>query len=140
MDSLFDFFISNMICLECKHYFVTCEMDDSAKNGFAYDIKIKCTNCRDWSTKLCTSKSDNSGHKEINVRMVSFVRSIGRGHSALENFSMYVNMPQPMTYPSYKNIFNKVHAVSKEVATESMVASADGSLRVCAKRTTVNQY
>ncbi len=63
--------------------------------------------------------------KEINTRMVSFVRSIGRGHSALENFSLFLNSPAPMTVKNYKKVFRRVGEAIRNVAKDSMKKAAD---------------
>ena len=42
--------------------------------------------------------------------MVSFVRSLGRGFSALQNFSLYVNSPPPMTKKNYRKLFRTIHS------------------------------
>ncbi|GFR74750.1 hypothetical protein ElyMa_005762200 [Elysia marginata] len=55
----------------------------------------------------------------------TFVRSLGLGYSALENFRLNTNCPRPMTKKCYKSTFSKIHAASKEVAEESMVRAAE---------------
>lgn len=121
---LFNFLTSNMSCAECKQYSLSCKLTDT-KNGFAHDITIKCTNCNAWESTLMNSKiGTESKHKEVNLRMVSFIRSVGRGHAALQDFCTHLNSPHPMTYPNYQKLFQKLHVASKAVATESMCAAA----------------
>jgi hypothetical protein len=66
---------------------------------------------------------------EVNSRMVSFVRGIGKGHTALETFSKHLNSPPPMTAANYSKLFKRQHAASKAVATESMKAAAQDVLK-----------
>jgi hypothetical protein len=66
---------------------------------------------------------------EVNSRMVSFVRGIDKGHTALEIFSKHLNSPPPMTAANYSKLFKRQHAASKAVATESMKAAAQDVLK-----------
>ena len=54
----------------------------------------------------------------------SNVRSLGRGFSAIQHFSLYVNSPPPMISNNYRKIFRTVHSASKEVALDSMRLAA----------------
>ena len=56
--------------------------------------------------------------------MIVFIRSIGRGHSALENFLLFLNSPALMTANNYKKMLKKTHVASKQTALESMLAAA----------------
>ncbi|GFS00412.1 forkhead box protein K1 [Elysia marginata] len=69
-------------------------------------------------------KSGKKKDKEINVRMVTFARSLGRGHSALQKFAMHSNCPPPMTRKNYRKILMKIHRAAHEVAEESMANAA----------------
>ena len=93
---LFDFFSKSVKCVACETSNLMCNLDLDSKMGFSHTLKIV------WNTVLQISKNVESRQcgkpqKEVNIRMISFVRSIGRGHSALENFSMSLNSPAPMT-------------------------------------------
>ena len=62
------------------------------KLGFRDTLETECSSC---SLKKDVESSDSvddnlSGRpmKEINIRTVSFIGSIGRGHSALDNFCL----------------------------------------------------
>ena len=95
---LFEFLSSNVRCGECDHYSVTTAFKNSSKYGFCHDIELKYQNCSVWSTGFKTNRaSSKSGHSEINPRMVTYVRSLGRGFSALQHFSLYVNSTPAMT-------------------------------------------
>ncbi len=92
--------------------------------GFSHTSKIV------WNTVLQISKNVESRQcgkpqKEVNIRMISFVRSIGRGHSALENFSMSLNSPAPMTKNNYRKAFKNYNAACKEAAVESLQKAAE---------------
>ena len=111
---LSDFICRNIQCADCsKPNTVTCHLNLLAKMGFAHKIQVRCTECP-WSTGFDSSNSLQPGIsggtpvKEINTRMVCFVRSIGRGYSALENFSLFLNSPPPMTSKNYRMVFQRV--------------------------------
>ncbi|KAK3748587.1 hypothetical protein RRG08_011669 [Elysia crispata] len=121
---LCSFFRTTMRCYDCGELGITCELSDM-KHGFYYELLLNCDKCN-WCSKVQSShQSTSNGHKEINLRMVSFVRSLGLGYSALENFSLYTNCPRPMSKKCYQSTFSKIHAASKEVAEESMVRAAE---------------
>lgn len=123
---LFNFLSSRVSCDECSNYSLSCELSEKSRSGFSHEITLSCTNYQEWSTKLTTSEEGQaSGHKKVNLRMVAFVRSLGRGHAALQNFSLYLNSPGPMTANNYSKMFSKIHSASKEVAKDSMNAAAD---------------
>ena len=95
---LFEFLSPNVRCGESDHYSVTNAFKNSSKNGFCHEIELKYQNCSVWSTGFKTNRaSSKSGHSEIDLTMVIYVRSLGRGFSALQHFSLYVNSPPPMT-------------------------------------------
>lgn len=124
---LFEFLCTNFKCDKCCQYSLTCELVEQTRNGFCHEIEIKCLYCGEWNTNFSTSDESSSAthkHKEVNVRMVAFVRSIGRGHSALQNFSMYMNTSQPMARRAYKRTLHRIHSASKDIAMDSMNAAA----------------
>eukprot|EP00795_Rhopilema_esculentum_P014958 gene14958-6112_t len=63
-------------------------------------LLLNCEACEFQSTLETSKKVEGTGSgrasNEVNLRMVSFARSIGRGYSVLENFSACLNSPQPM--------------------------------------------
>lgn len=65
-------------------------------------------------------RGKKTGHSEVNIRMAAFVRSLGRGYSALQNFSLYLNSPPPMTKNNYRKVFREIHSATRTVALESM--------------------
>ncbi len=122
------FISSSMKCEDCDEKSLACSLDISKRVGFANSIHVycqECSWCRDWSTSKDVKKGKaGRATKEVNLRMVCFARSIGRGHSALENFALALNSPPPMTKKSYRSLFRKVHASSKSVAIKSMKRAA----------------
>ncbi|KAK7002556.1 forkhead box protein k1, partial [Biomphalaria glabrata] len=56
--------------------------------------------------------------------MVSFVRSIGPGHSALLNSCQHTNSPPPISETSYQSVMHTIGLASKKVAEESMEKAA----------------
>ncbi|KAK3776186.1 hypothetical protein RRG08_063729 [Elysia crispata] len=127
---LANFISSHMRCLECCEFSIYCQLLDDKKDGFCHKILFRCSSVDcGWSTIFTSSdevkEGNGAGCKEINLRMASFARSIGRGWGALNNFSSYVNCPPPMSQSAYQNILKKVHSSSKLVAIESMKEAAE---------------
>ena len=125
------FFRDSMKCRECLQIgSLSCAIDLDSKMGFCHDVIVKCSECL-WSSKFRSSSSLRSSSaggqpmKEVNTRMVSFVRAIGRGYSALESFCLSLNSPAPMTSKNYKKVFRRILAASRAVAIESMTKAAD---------------
>ncbi|GFO14006.1 forkhead box protein k1 [Plakobranchus ocellatus] len=121
---------ANLRCGECKEHTLQLDFDDSDRDGFCHQIKVFCTSadCM-WQSSFKTSSeirkgSETRGHKEVKIRMVSFARSIGRGHFTLVNFSQHLNSPPPLTLPAYTTIASKVGDASREVGEESMIKAA----------------
>eukprot|EP00795_Rhopilema_esculentum_P011284 gene11284-21476_t len=125
---LCQFFELNVPCQECKQHALSCRLAVEKKSGFSHILQLNCEACEFQSTLETSKKVEGTGSgrasNEVNLRMVSFARSIGRGYSVLENFSACLNSPQPMTKKNYKKAFSKVLAANKEVAKESMKAAA----------------
>ena len=108
---LCDFLESTMKCEDCGEKNLSCNLMVDKKDGFAHTFGVECQSCP-WSTSVESSGKINAGTpgkptREVNARMVAFIRSIGRGHSALENFSLFVNSPPPMTKKNYRHVFKK---------------------------------
>ena len=125
---LFNFLDQFMRCLECSSFTVICHVDLDSKNGFAHNVLFSCESCP-WTATMETSKkvaSKKCGQnaQEGNTRMVTFARSLGRGHSALENFSLFVNSPAPISKNNYRKNFQKIHMASEDVAQQSMARAA----------------
>ena len=125
---LFGFVGQFMGCPECSSSTVVCHLDLGSKSGFAHNIVLSCESCP-WTATMETSKKIpdskcGQNAREVNTRMVTFARSLGRGHSALQNFSLFMNSPAPMSRKNYRKNFQKVHVASKEVARQSMAKAA----------------
>ena len=77
------------------------------KQGLAHFIKISCPSdsCL-WNKSFYTSdkvKRDGRGADpfDVNLRVIMAFREIGKGHSGLETFCGYMNMPPPMAETTY---------------------------------------
>ena len=126
---LFEFLSTHFSCEECQQYTLSCELS-TEQCGFSHNIDLECTNCKEYKTNFKTSGFSSEGeichkHKEVNMRMIAFTRSIGKGYNTLQNFSLYMNSPSPMTYTSYRSAYKKLHQATREVAVESMKTAAE---------------
>ena len=111
---------------------VLCGIKLDSSQGFAHDFVAYCEQCDCEKILFNSSKRSKrtdivKGKKtpfEVNTRMLSFSRAIGKGHSALETFSKHLNSPPPMTVTNNRKLLKLQHAASKAVATGSMKAAA----------------
>ena len=125
---LCQFLEENFLCPGCKQKNISCAVNLDKKLGFCNTLETECSSCS-FKKDIDSSGSvddELSGRpmKEINIRMVSFIRSIGRGHSALDNFCLFVNSPPPMTKKNYRKVFKRIGSASKTVALDSMRKAA----------------
>ena len=126
-----DFITQRIMCSRCDGP-VKCCVDLATGQGFANDIISYCEVCDSKDVLFVTSnRSQNTsvikGKKtpfESNIRMVAFIRAMGKGHRGLETFSKFLNTPQPMTKNNYTKLFKLHHAAAKAVATNSMTAAS----------------
>lgn len=101
-------FISNFPCKDC--FCNTIEVTQPTPKGYANTFNIFCTNCgfeSTFETSNPVSKHDSTRHPfDVNRRVVQAFSSMGKGHRALETFSMTMNM-KPIQFESYnKHILN----------------------------------
>ena len=135
VQKLCDFIEKHTKCEDCSASVDCClSLDSSTKHGFQRKLQVKCCDCP-WNTFIDSSntlKTGNTGKptSEINLRMVQFVRGIGKGHNALINFSLYLNSPPPMTKKNYRNLVKRLHCANKNVCGESM-GKAGKELKEC---------
>ncbi|KAK6964814.1 forkhead box protein k1 [Biomphalaria glabrata] len=118
-----------LICPKCFNYSLNLFLNESARIGFCQELIVKCTSADcSFEESFRSSKENRDGQKrgfrEINLRMVSFVRSIGPGHSALLNFCQHTNSPPPISETSYQSVMHTIGLASKKVAEESMEKAA----------------
>lgn len=135
VDILCEYLSRTAVCGECAEP-VVCGIKLAGSQGFAHEFVAYCEQCDSEKVLFNTSKRSTKtdiikGTKspfEVNSRMVSFTRAIGKGHTALGTFSKHLNSPSPMTAANYKKLLKRQHAASKSVAIESMKAAANDML------------
>lgn len=113
------------------------ENKSSLDMGFSSKITMSCTNCS-WAESYFTSKETkdcpfNYGKSgdaakgrtsfEINVRMISAFREIGKGFEPLKNFARVANL-KGLSLPCFTNIKTKLMKSYKVEADESMTKAA----------------
>ena len=117
-------------CPRCGFSVETAHMVDK-KQGLANFIKISCCSisCR-WNRSFYTSdkvKRDGRGADpfDINLRAIMAFREIGKGHSGLETFCGYMNMPPPMAETTYNETVKcTLHPRYIDVAARNMKDAA----------------
>ena len=123
-----EFVNSYVKCEDCLGT-VDCYLDPASRRGFHNKLCVQCSECP-WNKTIDNSKvvrtkgTHGRCSSEVNIRMVQYVRSIGRGYSALNNFSLYLNSPAPMTRRNYSKLIQHVHRASKTVFEESVNSAA----------------
>lgn len=130
LNILANFISCNLKCGECNQFSLHLDFNDSERDGFCHNISIICTSADcSWRNSFKTSdevrQGGERGHREVNLRMVTFARSIGRGYSALMNLCQHLNSPYPMSETTYQKIVKKVRSASAKVAEESMKKAAE---------------
>lgn len=88
--------LSAVCCKMCNN----CEMYFDAENysGFSSTITLNCRNCESIISSVPSSKQLNSSSTsskcfDINRRMTQAFLHIGKGHAAVEQFCMVMNLP-----------------------------------------------
>ena len=123
-------FITNIAsCKICySNVVVTHKLDE--KQGFAHNISVKC--CKDscsWSKGFWTSKKIKTPKGrppfDINMRSVIAFREIGKGHTAMQKFGGFMNMPSVLTQNSYAGLVTNIQKTYTKVAKASMLKAAD---------------
>ena len=127
-------------CPSCSgkiHFFHNIDV----KEGLAHFIELSCTKC-DWCTSFATSKeveknkgetkSPESGRNayDVNIRSGIATREIGRGHSTLQNFCGFMNIPAPMRQKTVLETQTNVYSQYIKVAEVNMKAAADEGRKV----------
>ena len=118
-----------------------CGVDLLTSQGFAHEVISYCEACEARTVLFISSKKADrttvvAGKKtpfEANIRMIAFIRAVGKGHSGLQLFSKYLNSPQPMTRRNYAKLFKLQHAAAQYVAINSMTAASAEARDACGR-------
>ena len=114
---------------KCGNSVVTAHEIDR-KMGFCHYFKVSCTDksCA-WYKTVYTSKDAKMGSRgrngfDINLRSIIIFREIGRGHSSLETFAGFMNMPPPMNQTAYNDRVKQIHIAYTKQARSSIQMAA----------------
>lgn len=90
-----------MLCPSCSVSGL--KLEAKQKSGFNSELTVKCENCEGSIASVSSSMkiSDEAGY-DVNTRVVKAFSSISKGHAAVEQFSMIMNMDCIS-----KNLYNK---------------------------------
>lgn len=131
---LCEYLDEHAVCSSCSGPIHT-RPDFSNSKGFAVPFNGHCAHCHTESTLFTSSNKQSSNNAarnedkwfhssyEINLRMVMFIREIGKGHSALNTFSKIVNTTG-ITSTAYDGLFTKLYNACKNTAENSMQCAA----------------
>ena len=132
---LIDFLNKTLHCSVCNGS-VNTFVDFKNSKGYAMSVYSQwyyCTKSKpsvivSTSKKVCEEQGGENlkGSYEVNLRIVTFVRELGKGHTALDTFSRVMNTTT-MSQSAYDGLFAKLHSASLFMAKESM---AQGGIEV----------
>ncbi len=115
---------------KCPGCFAKIEITNvlSSRMGFANKLKFCCTSCswvRQWYlSEECASKEGRGRNfYEVNVRMVTAFREIGKGHNSIENFARCMNM-HGISKSSYLNLYEDLYDAYENAAEASQKKAA----------------
>nr|XP_047122595.1 uncharacterized protein LOC124806069 [Hydra vulgaris] len=142
-DDEFIFFMHFKQMKSCFEKYATCNIcgtklsmlhDHSRHLGFSLFFQIYCSGCafKDTFFSSPVVKNNKAGinTSEINVRSVMAFREIGRGRDAMLTFTSIMNMPPPLSKPSFDCINSKLYDAYKSVAEQSMKNAAMEARRI----------
>ena len=105
------------------------------RQGFSCSINGYCAQCKTetklfYTSDMCDkvgvlSDAATKRPSEVNMRMVSFARAVGKGKSCLDEFTKCMNMPDAIHQKSYETLFNYHHDATIKAADESMKKAGD---------------
>ena len=125
---LCDFLNQNMKCSICGNHLRTF-VDQSLSDGFANQVFGECEVCESMhqmftTSGRCSEYSSNCTPFEVNMRMMSYVRSISKGHNAMDKFATHLNMPHSLSQKAYDRLSNHLHNSARQVAMDSICKAA----------------
>ena len=98
---------SELLCPECEFYCLELHENYDKKQGFASLLYLKCINCK-FTREFYTSPTTLNRGFGVKQKIVSSMRSLDNGYSALEKFSTVMNIPSPMTLKKYKKLLQNL--------------------------------
>ena len=132
---LIDFLNKTLHCSVCDGS-VNTFVDFKNSKGFAMSVFSQCNHRTkskpsvlfSTSKKVCEEQGGENlkGPFEVNLRIVTFVRELGKGHTALDTFSRMMNTVT-MSHSAYDKLFAKLHSAPLSMAKEGM---AQGGIEV----------
>ena len=106
-------------------------IDITKRMGLCNTLDLKCIACNQnysLETSYQSSKlNSKTGRKfyDANIQSVIDFREIGKGFEGVSSFCYSMNMPPPLTKKSYNRINDVLHQLYCEVASNSMLDSAN---------------
>lgn len=113
-----------LVCPKCHN---APKMTITSFEGLQFALQIKCRRCGQLGDLKSSQpiSEDGRGAKEINVRSAFAIKQLGHSLRGLEKFCAFMNMPPPISKPTF-NSYNKMILTSSEsIARESMKAAVE---------------
>ena len=100
----------------------------SSRMGFANKLQFCCTSCswvKRWylSRECATKEGRGRNFYEVNVRMVTAFREIGKGHNGIENFARCMNI-HGISKSAYLNLYEDLYDAYENAAEASQKKAA----------------
>lgn len=130
-------------CPECLRSRLKLENNERNRSGFCLELILKCTDtsCK-WEHAVRTSKeidyhkNQSVGKKKsgrntyaINTQAVLAFREIGKGFRSIKSFASLMNMPKPISLPTYNRINDMLHGAYEKVCKQSMEKAASDTAK-----------
>lgn len=120
-NSMWSSLLSNTKCEGCNSYCL--DVVCNASYGFSSKIELKCQNCDKVFTSIFSSPRDNNDKSfEANKKLVEAFLKIGKGHAALEIFSMAIGI-NAMDKKTFSRCLNKLYEEKKNYKDGILEAS-----------------
>ncbi|GBN75355.1 hypothetical protein AVEN_31746-1 [Araneus ventricosus] len=119
--TLWSSLLKNIPCHECKEK--TLQVSQTNSFGFSSKIFLSCASCKKESGSVFTSEREVENKTfHVNNKVVEAFLSIGRGHSALETFSMVLGTPS-MDSKTFNKCMKNVCQKNKDIKFEMLELS-----------------
>ncbi|CAL1287631.1 unnamed protein product [Larinioides sclopetarius] len=113
--------LKNIPCHECKEN--TLQINQTSSFGFSSKIFLSCANCKKEFGSVFTSEREAEDKSfQVNNKVVEAFLAIGRGHSALETFSMVLGTPS-MDSKTFNNCMKNVCLKNKHAKLQMLELS-----------------
>jgi len=118
IDKVFTNILSELGCRKCRG---ETKISEVKYCGLSSQYQLTCKKCGVLKTfKNCLGVSDNPRESEANRRFVYASQVLGFRHEGMNKFCALMDLPPPISYPTYKKTLDKVRSSVIEVSNQVM--------------------